>query len=337
MSQRGGSTRTVLIAPTVNVLVAAGKGVGGVISGSGALLSEAAHSVADTINEVLLLTALRRGDRPADEQHPFGYGKERFFWSLLAAVGIFVAGAMFAFFEGYRTLSEPQQGSPGFIAPYVALGFAAALEGTSWLRAVRQVSEEARAHGRGIIEYIRSSDDPTVKTVASEDSVALIGVLIAFMGILLHQLTTDAVYDGVASLLIGAMLVYVAFALARDNMSLLIGEAATPDVRRRLAEELRSFDEIDEVVDLQTMRIGTRRLLVAARLDFGQRLSSDQIEQLSTRIEQRLHDHFPQIDQIFLDATAATDPSARERRIARESARPWSYPASRAGERQRES
>ena len=244
MSQRGGSTRTVLIALTVNVLVAAGKGVGGVISGSGALLSEAAHSVADTINEVLLLTALRRGDRPADEQHPFGYGKERFFWSLLAAVGIFVAGAMFAFFEGYRTLSEPQQGSPGFIAPYVALGFAAALEGTSWLRAVRQVSEEARAHGRGIIEYIRSSDDPTVKTVASEDSVALIGVLIAFMGILLHQLTTDAVYDGVASLLIRAMLVYVAFALARDNMSLLIGEAATPtsaaDWRKNCARSMRS-------------------------------------------------------------------------------------------------
>ena len=333
MSQRGGSTRTVLIALTVNVLVAAGKGVGGVISGSGALLSEAAHSVADTINEVLLLTALRRGDRPADEQHPFGYGKERFFWSLLAAVGIFVAGAMFAFFEGYRTLSEPQQGSPGFIAPYVALGFAAALEGTSWLRAVRQVSEEARAHGRGIIEYIRSSDDPTVKTVASEDSVALIGVLIAFMGILLHQLTTERGLrrSRVAAHRGDARLRRVRAGPGQYEPAHRRGRH--PDVRRRLAEELRSFDEIDEVVDLQTMRIGTRRPLVAARLDFGQRLSSDQIEQLSTRIEQRLHDHFPQIDQIFLDAT---DPSARERRIARESARPWSYPASRAGERQRE-
>lgn len=326
MSQQGASTRTVLIALSVNALIAVAKGVAGAISGSGALVSEAAHSVADTINEVFLLTALRRGDRPADEQHPFGYGKERFFWSLLAAVGIFVAGAMFSFFEGYRTLTEPQGDSAGFIVPYVVLGLAAALEGTSWLRAVRQIRGEARAHERGIVQYIRSSDDPTVKTVASEDSAALVGILIAFAGILLHQLTGDAVYDGVASLLIGLVLVYVAFALGQDNMGLLIGEAATQDVRRGLAAALRSFGEVDEVVDLQTMRMGTRRLLVAARLDFGQRMSSDQIEQLSTRIEQRLHEQFPQVDQVFLDPTAAAEPGARDRRAARETALPWSYP-----------
>lgn len=183
---------------------------------------------------------------------------------------------MFSFFEGYRTLTESQGDSAGFIVPYVVLGLAAVLEGTSWLRAVRQIRGEARAHERGIVQYIRSSDDPTVKTVASEDSAALVGILIAFAGILLHQVTGDAVYDGVASLLIGVVLVYVAFALGQDNMGLL--------------------------------------------------MSSDQIEQLSTRIEQRLHEQFPQVDQLFLDPTAAAEPGARDRRAARETALPWSYP-----------
>ena len=326
MAQRGGSTRTVLIALAVNAAIAVAKGIAGTISGSGALLSEAAHSIADTVNEAFLLTALHRSDRPADEQHPFGYGKERFFWSLLAAVGIFVAGAVFSFIEGYRTLTEPEQGSVGFVAPYVVLAIAAVLEGTSWLRAVRQVRAEARAAGSGVIAHIRGSDDPTVKTVASEDSAALIGILLAFLGVLLHQLTGWAAYDGIASLCIGAVLVYVAFALGRDNMGLLIGESAPPRIRHRLLEELRSFAEVDDVVDLQTMRLGTRRLLVAARIDFGGDLSSDQIEQVSARIERRLHADVPEVDQIFLDATASTEAPARDRRTAREAARQWSYP-----------
>lgn len=316
----------MLIALAANALIAVAKAVAGVLSGSGALLSEAAHSVADTGNEAFLLTALRRGDRPADEQHPFGYGKERFFWSLLAAVGIFIAGAVFSWFEGYRTLTETHGDSGGFLAGYVVLGLAAVLEGASWARAVRQLRGEATAHHAGMIDYVRTSDDPTVKTVASEDSAALVGILVAFLGILLHQLTGDPVYDGIASLLIGAVLVYVAFALGRDNMGLLIGEAASPGMRRRLADVVNSFDEVDELVDLQTMRIGTRRLLVAARVDFGCDLSSDEIEQLSARIERKVHEQVPDVDQLFLDATAATEPGARARRTARQAGRAWQYP-----------
>jgi len=316
----------VLIALAANALIAVAKAVAGVLSGSGALLSEAAHSMADTGNEAFLLTALRRGDRPADEQHPFGYGKERFFWSLLAAVGIFIAGAVFSWFEGYRTLTETHGDSGGFLAGYVVLGLAAVLEGTSWARAVRQLRGEATAHHAGMIDYVRTSDDPTVKTVASEDSAALVGILVAFLGILLHQLTGDPVYDGTASLLIGAVLVYVAFALGRDNMGLLIGEAASPGMRRRLADVVNSFDEVDELVDLQTMRIGTRRLLVAARVDFGCDLSSDEIEQLSARIERQVHEQVPEVDQLFLDATAAPEPGAAARRTARQAGRTWQYP-----------
>ncbi len=324
--QRGGSSRTVLIALAVNAVIAVAKGVVGVLGGSGALLSEAAHSVADTMNEAFLLTALRRSDRPADDAHPFGYGKERFFWSLLAAVGIFVAGAMFSFFEGYRTLTEESSaGAGGFYLSYGVLALAAILEGVSWARAVRQIRAQARAHHRGIVEYIRTSDDPTVKTVASEDSAALAGIAIAFVGILLHQITGIVVFDGVAALLIGVVLVVVAFGLGRDTMGLLIGESATLDVRQELTSHLLCHAEVVEVIDLLTMRLGTERLLVAARLDFAADLSSDDVEQASTRIEQSLHDRFPQVEDVFLDATSATDPNARVRRAVREPAGTWTY------------
>ena len=322
----GGSKRTVVIALSVNLLVAVAKGVVGVISGSGVLLSEAAHSVADTLNEGFLFIALERSDRPADDQHPFGYGKERYFWSLLAAVGIFVAGAVFSFFQGYRTLSGSSGGETSFIGPYVVLGVAGALEGTSWLRAVRQLRSEARAQQHGMIEHIRMSDDPTVKTVASEDSAALVGVLIAVTGVVLHQLTGNGMFDGIASLIIGVLLGGVAVALGRDNMGLLIGESAPPAVRQGLLAELRAFPEVDDVIDLLTLRIGTAELLVAARLDFGPQLSSDEIELLSARIEQRIHKSFPQVQQVFLDPTAGSDRPARTRRAARESATNWIYP-----------
>ncbi len=316
--QSGASTGTVLIALGVNAVVAVAKGVGGVVSGSSAMLAEAAHSVADTLNEVFLLVALRRGERAADQQHPFGYGKERFFWSLIAAVGIFVAGAMFSFFEAYRTVTGPPGEEGGFLVPYVVLALAFLLEGASFLRAIRQVRREARAAGKGLLAHIRASDDPTVKTVASEDSAALVGIVIAAAGILGNQLTGDVLYQGIASLLIGLLLVYVAYALGRDSMGLLISESADPALRQQLTDELSSYDEVDQVIDLLTMRIGTRRLLVAVRLDFDTSLSSDRIEQLSTRIDERLHNRFPAVDQLFLDATAHTESRPRERREARE-------------------
>jgi len=314
----GASTGTVLIALAVNAIVAVAKGVAGVISGSSALLAEAAHSVADTLNEVFLLVALKRGARAADQTHPFGCGKERFFWSLIAAVGIFVAGAMFSFFEGYQTLTGPPGEESGFLIPYLVLAFAFLLEGTSLARAIRQVRREARAANKGMLAHIRSSDDPTVKTVASEDSAALVGIAIAAAGVLGDQLTGDALYQGIASLLIGVLLVYVACALGRDSMGLLIGESADPATRDEITAQLLSYEEVDQVIDVLTMRIGTRRLLVAVRLDFGTSLSSDEIEYVSTRIDEGLHRRFPIIDQLFLDATSRTEKRPRERREARE-------------------
>lgn len=301
----GASTGTVLLALGVNAFIAVAKAVGGALSGSSALLSEAAHSVADTMNEAFLLTALKRSDRPADEQHPFGYGKERFFWSLIAAVGIFVAGAMFSFFEGYQELTNPGSGSEegGFLTSYVVLAIALVAESASLTKAARQIRREARQAGHRIIEHIRTSDDPTVKTVASEDSAAVAGIMIAFAGIGLHQVTGNPAYDGAAALLIGVLLSYVAYALGRDNRGLLIGEAADPRLREELADQLASYAEVDDVVELLTMRMGTRSVLVAVRLDLAEELDSNAVEACSTQIEHDLRTRHPEIQQVFLDAT----------------------------------
>lgn len=309
--QEGESTRTVLLALAMNALIAIVKGVGGFLSGSSALLSEAGHSVSDTMNQAFLFTALKRSSKPPDEQHPFGYGQERFFWALIAAVGIFAAGAVFSFLQCYLALTEAGHEEPfGFYVSYVVLGIALVAESVSLARAVRQTRREASTAGQGLVEHIRASDDPTVKTVASEDTAAVIGVVIAFIGIALHQLTGNGVFDGIASFCIGLLLTYVAFALARDNKDLLIGEAADPRLRRQLYDHLASYAEIDAVAALYTMRLGTRRLLVAARLDLASALSSDEVEDISTRIDEQLRERWPEVEQVFLDAT---DTSGRTR------------------------
>jgi cation diffusion facilitator family transporter len=301
------SKGTVALAITVNAVIAIAKFAGGVISGSSALLSEGAHSVADTMNEAFLLTSLGRSSRPPDEQHPFGYGKERFFWSLLAAVGIFVLGAGFSFLEAYESFTETGGQEGGFIAPYIILGIAFLAEGSSWTKAMHQLRGEAARSGRSIRRHVRMSSDPTVKTVAAEDSAALIGLVVAFLGILLNQLTGEQFWQGIASALIGITLAVVAYFLARDNRALLIGEAADPRLRGEVQEALESYDEVDQVVDLLTMQIGAHEVLLAVRLDLAQGLSSDDVEQVSARIDRELRERFPAIQQVFLDATRADE------------------------------
>lgn len=189
---------TVLLALAANLLIAVAKVVGGAVTGSPVLLAKAAHSVADSVNEVFLLAAVTRSRRVADARHPFGYGKERFFWSMLAAVGIFVTGGCFSFYQGLRTLLD---GGGHTTDPAVALGVlgvALAAEGTSLLRAVHQIRGEARAGGRSFLRQLRDGPDPTVRTVFAEDSTAVVGLLVAGAGISAHELTGSAAWEGAA-------------------------------------------------------------------------------------------------------------------------------------------
>jgi cation diffusion facilitator family transporter len=295
--------RTVWIAFGANALLAVVKAAAGVLGGSSALLAEAAHSVADTSNQGLLQVSLKRSQRPPDEEHPFGYGKERFFWVLLAAVLMFLAGGVFSILEGlYRILGSSSEES-GFVWSYAALGAAAVLEGISWVRAARQTRRSARDAGLPLVRFVRESKEPAVKAVASEDSAALAGVAIAFLGVGLHQATGDAVYDGAAAVAIGVLLCLVGVLLANDTKGLLLGEAARPELREELRDAILAHDEVAEVVELLTMYVGPESLLVAARLDLRDDISSRAIEELADAIERDLREAVPAVGQVFLDPT----------------------------------
>ena len=261
-SKSGGeSTLTVLVAMAANAGIGVLKLVAAIFTGSAAMYAEAAHSVADTVTEGLLLTALRRSGRKPDREHPFGYGKERFFWALIAAVSIFVSGAVFAAYEGVRTiLGESEEQTLAWVA-YAVLGVSFLLEGASWLQAVRQLRNEARRDETTPLNWLRQTDDPTVKTVFFEDSAALIGLLLAFAGVGLHQLTGSAFWDGLASVLIAVLLTAVAYILGGTNKGLLVGRQADRRTVYELRDALAERPEVEQVVDLLTMMIGTDQIL----------------------------------------------------------------------------
>jgi cation diffusion facilitator family transporter len=300
-----------------NALIAVAKIGVGVLTGSSAMLAEGAHSVADTTNELFLLTALHRSAKPADAAHPFGYGMERFFWSLLAAVGIFVSGAIFSLYQGVEGLLHGESGNADLLLSYVVLGIAFVAEGTSWLTAVRQLRREARSSDRGFVEHLGRSTDPTVKTVFSEDAAALIGLALAAIGIGLHHATGSSVWDAGSAIAIGLLLAYVAFRLGHSTKELLIGAAADPELRQQLWTELAGVPEVDAVVEVLTMQLAPREVLVAARLDLVDGLDSEEIERVSAHIDADLQDRHPEITQVFLDATRASSAErGRSRRIA---------------------
>ncbi|MDQ1633841.1 MAG: hypothetical protein QOJ32_650 [Frankiaceae bacterium] len=311
------SKGTVLLALGANFAIAVAKTVVGLITLSSAMLAESAHSWADTLNQVFLLTSLFRSKKAADSTHPFGYGKERFFWSLLAAVGILVTGAGFSIYQGIHSLTSEHEAIPAseFYLSYAVLGFAFLMEGSSLIKALRQVKGEAKDYERGFVEHLRKSNDPTVKTVASEDSAAVIGILLAFAGLGLHQITGSAVYDGAASIAIGVLLAFIAYALGRDTKDLLIGESADPELRLDIIHLISGFDEIDGVVELLTMQLSPEDLLVAVKVDFVDGLDSQRIECVSTEIDDALKAQYPIVRHVFLDATTATE---EQREVAKE-------------------
>ncbi|WP_420309742.1 cation diffusion facilitator family transporter [Streptomyces sp. YS-B37] len=296
---------TVLVALAANLVIAAAKAVGGLIAGSPALLSEAAHSVADSLNEVFLLAALRRSRRPADDRHPFGYGKERFFWSLLAAVGIFVMGACFSVFQGVEALRNgAEETSTGYIVGLVVLVVSLIVEGISLLRALLQV----RAQGGGM-EALR---DPALRTVVAEDGTAVLGVTLAIIGMVLHMITGQVVWEASASIAIGVLLGYVAYRLGRDARDQLIGEAVDPELSDKIRELLAAEPEIDSVEALFTMRMGLDSTMVAARIDLVPGMDSEQVEEVSVRIKRSLGRAVSEAGEIFLDITDR--PAEREAR-----------------------
>jgi cation diffusion facilitator family transporter len=296
-----GSTSTVLVAGGVNLLIAVAKLVAGVVSGSSAMLAEAAHSLGDTLNQGLLMTALQRSGKPADEEHPFGYGMERYFWSLLAAVGIFVLGAGFAAYEGVSTLLGG--GTPGSpTLAFIVLGISFVFEGSSFLKAVVQLRHESRERG-GALRYLTHDADPALRAVFWEDGVALLGLLLAAGGIGLDEVTGGRTWDGIASLAIAVLLVVVAYGLGRQNQKYLIGRSVSAGMREDITDAINEADSVDAVLELLTMQLAPDQVLVAARVDLADDLTPEDIERAADDVDTMVRERFPDVRHVFLDPT----------------------------------
>jgi cation diffusion facilitator family transporter len=300
------STSTVLVAGTANLLIAVAKLVAGLASGSSAMLSEAAHSLGDTMNQVFLMAALRKSRKPPDPQHPFGYGMERYFWSLLAAVGIFVLGAGFSAYQGVESLvsSGGSEGSPTWA--FVVLGLSFAFEGTSFVKGLLQLRGNAADAGAPAGPYLRGDADPALRAVIWEDGAALVGLVLAAAGLGLDTVVGGRTFDGVASLAIAVLLIGVAYGLGRQNQQYLIGKAASPELRSDIADAIGESEGVDTVLELMTMRLSPEEVLVAARVDLADHLTPEQIERAADEIDDLIRQRFPQVRHLFLDPTPDT-------------------------------
>jgi cation diffusion facilitator family transporter len=297
------SRRTAAIALASNAIIAVAKIVAGVLSGSAAMFAEAAHSLADTTNQTFLLISIGLADRPPDEAHPFGAGRERFLWTFVAAVGTFLAGSVFAIGWGIFELVHPGRSETEYLIPFAVLALSLLTEGFSWLRALRQTRREAREAGLSYPDYVRMSRDPNVKMVLFEDSAALIGIALAALGIGLQAITGVQFWDPAASVAIGVLLIVVAFWMARDARYMLVGAAARPDERLALERALIEFREVQEVRELLTLILGPNALLVAARIELADGLDADRIERVSDDIDAKLREIVPDVSEVFIDAT----------------------------------
>jgi cation diffusion facilitator family transporter len=305
----------VIAALVANALITILKFTAAVITGSSGMMAESLHSLADTTNQVFLLLGLRFYKRPASKKHPFGYGKERFFWSFIAAIFIFGVGATYALHEGYTKLRHPH--APEHLAwAYWVLGISFLLEAASIVVAIRQEVQEAHHEGLTFREYLRESKDPTAKTVIFEDSAALIGIVVAAVGIYLtdHQVWpgSGAYWDGLASMVIGGVLAIVAFVLARTSRGLLLGEAATPKSVAAIRKAIKSHPNVCEVVELLTMHLAPKQILVNAHINLRNDLTTDEIERTIGEIEASIKSAEPKVYNIFLEAARESATEEKE-------------------------
>ncbi len=286
-SQLGESATTVLVALAANFVIALAKLAAAIVSGSSAMLAESFHAMADTGNEVLLLVAQRQSELPPDADHPLGYGRAAYFWALIAALGVFVTGALLSIRQGVHELLHPGE-SMALEVTYVVLAISLALESASLWRAYRQLRTEATGLRREFTEHVRLSSDPIARAVFAEDAAAVAGNVIAWAGIALRQLTGSRVPDAVAALLIGLILGWVALELTRRNGDFLIGRSAPAAIEADVRRTILGQRGVRELTELLTIFIGPRQLRVLARVDIDDGLSGAEVKSLIAGTEDAL-------------------------------------------------
>ncbi|MCG2608932.1 cation diffusion facilitator family transporter [Acinetobacter sp. SM34] len=280
-----------------NLAIALVKFVAAYITNSSAMLSEAIHSVVDTLNEILLLYGMKKSQQPANYKHPFGYGRELYFWAFIVALMVFALGAIVSIYQGIQHVLHPEEMLNPTIN-YIVLGIAIVCEGTSWfvaLKAFRKVKGK-----QGYFEAFRRSKDPTTFTVLFEDTAALCGLLIALIGIYLAHALNIPELDGVASILIGIVLAVSAILLARETKGLLLGETADPKLRNDILLIAQQDEAVQSANGVLTEQMGAHQVLASLSLEFEDNLSSDDIEACVNRIEAKIKQIHPEIVALFI-------------------------------------
>ncbi|MGI9416763.1 MAG: cation diffusion facilitator family transporter [Geminicoccaceae bacterium] len=294
------SSKTVIYAALIgNGLIAITKFIASAFTGSAAMLSEAVHSVVDTGNQGLLLYGIRRSGRPADDTHPFGYGMELYFWAFVVAILIFAGGAGISAYHGIEKILHPEPIENAYIN-YIVLTLAMMFEAVAWWIAFKAF--RATKGSLGWFEAVRRSKDPTLFTVLFEDSAAMLGLVVAFIGIALGQALDMPVLDGVASLLIGVILALTAALLAYEAKGLLIGEGVDPEVRQGIEAVIADQQGIVQLNELRTMHLGPEEVLLTISVDFGSDLSADEVERTISEMEQTIKARYSEVKRVFIEA-----------------------------------
>ena len=303
------STGAILTAAGANLAIAAAKFVGAALTGSTSMLAEGVHSIVDTTNQALLLVGLKRAARPASPRHPFGYGREVYFYAFVVALLIFLAGGIFSIYEGIGKVRHPEPEAmahlfgvavPGIVVNVTILGFAILAEGTSFLIAFRALP----GRGRSPLSAIRRSKDPSLFVVLLEDAAALAGLLVALAGIGLAHLLAMPVLDGVASIGIGVVLIATAIFLMVETHGLLIGEAADPDVVAKIGEVVRGEPDVRHVNEILTQHLGPDDILINVSLDIRDDITGLEIEALVSKLETRLKEGSKGMRRVFIEMQA---------------------------------
>ncbi len=299
---QGESRRTVLIALLANLVIFAAKLVAGLVSGSTGMLAEAAHSLADSVNEVLLAVSQRSDDRPPDAAHPVGRGRERFLWAFMAAIASFLIGGCLSIAMAIRALSD-RRPLPATHAAWIVLAISFAAEGVSWRQGYRQARAQAREYGLGVVRYLRRASDPVVRAILFEDSAALAGLVLAAGGLLGSELTGTRLPDTVASLLIGILLAVTAFGLARPLADFLVGRSLPPAELEKLHALVAASPAVAEVVSLHAIFSGPEEVIVVSKVRPSASMSTGELARAMDALENAIRAALPVVADIYVDVT----------------------------------
>ena len=299
----GSAKKTIYAAMAANFAIAVTKFIAASFTGSSAMLSEGIHSVVDTGNELLLLLGLRLSKKPADDSHPFGYGQELYFWTLIVALFIFAIGGGMSIYEGIDHIQHPEPlTDPRW--NYVVLGLAVIFEGYSWNIALQEFLADKQEES--FWTAIRASKDPTIFTILFEDTAALVGLLVAFIGVFSGHLLNNVYLDGVASITIGVILCGVAILLAAESKGLLIGEGARPETVASIREITNNDPAVDKVIKVLTLHFGPQEILLNLEIEFVDDLETEELANVIERLESAIGIQHPEIKNIFIEAKSIT-------------------------------